>query len=478
MTEKRIGRQDPTQGFTLPYTETRGSEAIDLYNSSGRTAIEWQEKLIYDILAVNEDGLWVHSRFGYSVPRQNGKNEVIAIRELYGLRNGERILHTAHRTSTSRAAWERLVFLLESIGIQQKSAANPDGYTSGKSKGQEFIFLPEEWGGGRIQFRTRTTTGGLGETFDLLVIDEAQEYQDDQESALKYTIVSSDNPQTILLGTPPTAYSSGTIFPTFRKQVLCGEKRNSGWAEWSVENQTDPNDVDAWYLTNPSLGFKLTERAIDDEVGEDPIDFNIQRLGLWITYNQKSEISEVEWDELEVALLPEIIGYLSVGVKFNKDGTTASLSIAGRTSDEKIFVESIGCRSMRDGIEWIVSFINSIKGQYSKVIVDGASGTQLLADAMKDAKLRPPVIATTGEVIKANSTFAQNVFNHKLIHMHQPGLKDIVTNCEKRPIGSGGGFGYKSIKITADISLMESMILAQWGAEEFKTPAKKQKVSY
>lgn len=270
--ELRRGNQDPTTFFILHYTESKGKEAIDLYNKSGRTAQEWQSKLITDMLAVDEDGLWVHSRFGYSVPRQNGKNEVVAMRELFGLRNGERILHTAHRTSTSRSAWERLVFLLESIGISEKSAANPDGYTSGKSKGQEFIFLPEIWGGGRIQFRTRTTTGGLGETFDLLVIDEAQEYQDDQESALKYTIVSSDNPQTILLGTPPTPYSSGTKFPEFRKKVLCGEMKHAGWAEWSVEDKTDMNDTEAWYRTNPSLGYKLSERAIEDEIGDDEID--------------------------------------------------------------------------------------------------------------------------------------------------------------------------------------------------------------
>ena len=83
MAETRKGRQTPTQSVTLPYRETKGQEAIDYYNETGRTAQEWQELLIYDILAVGEDGLWVHTKFGYSVPRRNGKNEVVAIRELY-----------------------------------------------------------------------------------------------------------------------------------------------------------------------------------------------------------------------------------------------------------------------------------------------------------------------------------------------------------------------------------------------------------
>ena len=68
-------------------------------------------------------------------------------------------------------------------------------------------------GGGIIEFRTRTSKGGLGEGFDLLVIDEAQEYQDDQESALKYVVTDSKNPtRPFFVGTPPTPVSSGTVF--------------------------------------------------------------------------------------------------------------------------------------------------------------------------------------------------------------------------------------------------------------------------
>lgn len=57
MTEVRKGEQKPTQSVVLPYTETKGQEAVDIYNSSGRTAQEWQELMISDILAVNDEGL-------------------------------------------------------------------------------------------------------------------------------------------------------------------------------------------------------------------------------------------------------------------------------------------------------------------------------------------------------------------------------------------------------------------------------------
>ena len=142
---------------------------------------------MYDMLACDDNGLWVHQKFGYSVPRRNGKNEVVAMRELYGIvKRGEHILHTAHRTTTTHSAWERLLNLLAKANIPVAS--------SYRAFGKEHIELEN---GGKVEFRTRTSKGGLGEGFDLLVIDEAQEYQDDQESALKYVVTDSQNPQTV-----------------------------------------------------------------------------------------------------------------------------------------------------------------------------------------------------------------------------------------------------------------------------------------
>ena len=122
----------------------------------------------------------------------------------------------------------------------------------------------------------------MGEGFDLLVIDEAQEYTNDQESALKYVVTDSKNPQTLFCGTTPTPLSGGTVFTNLRKAALLGDTKNTGWEEWSVEEESDPQEKDLWYLTNHSLGTIFTERSVEDEIGDDVIDFHIQRLGLWL----------------------------------------------------------------------------------------------------------------------------------------------------------------------------------------------------
>ena len=464
MTELRKGRQTPTQSVVLPYSDTKGQEAIEIYNASGRTVQEWQGWMLANILAINEDGLWTHTKFGYSVPRRNGKNEIVVMREMYALQNGERVLHTAHRTTTSHSAWERLCNLLDKSNIEYKSI---------RASGRECIYI--KGSDARVDFRTRSSKGGLGEGFDLLVIDEAQEYTDDQESALKYVVTDSKNPQTIFCGTPPTPVSSGTVFTKLRKNVLEGALENAGWAEWSVERQSNVRDKDLWYETNPSLGTVFTERSVTDEIGIDEIDFNIQRLGLWLKYNQKSAISKTEWEELQAEKLPKLKGKLFVGIKYGHDGMNVAMSIAVKTKDNKIFVETIDCMEKRLGNWWIIDFLRT--ADVNKVAIDGANGQAILMDEMKEPKLKKPLLPTVKEIINANAAFEQAIFQQNITHMNQPSLMNSVSNCEKRSIGTNGGFGYKSLRDDIDVSILDSVILAYWLCKQNKDK-KKQKISY
>ena len=466
---KKIGSQYPTESIILPYDrkQSKAESAIELYEKSGREAYEWQINILEPMMAVDEDGLWVHMKFGYAVPRQNGKNEVVAMRELKGLYDGERIMHTAHRTTTSKAAFNRLLKIMEESGLEEKTH-----YTKNKAIGAEFIKLVD---GGEIHFRTRSSLGGLGESFDLLVIDEAQEYTDDQESALKYTIAASPNPQTVYTGTPPTPHSSGTVFTGLREQALRGLTEDVGWAEWSVPEQSDVRDVDLWYQANPSLGLRITERIIRSEIGDDEIDFNIQRLGLWLQYNQKSAINENDWEQLKAEELPKLTGKLFVGIKYGHDGMNVALSIAVKTEDEHVFVESIDCRSIREGNKWILDFLG--QADIQEVIVDGANGQAILAEQMKQSRLKKPVLPTVKEIIVANSTFEQELYQQTIRHRDQPSLTMVVTNADKRNIGSGGGFGYRSQIEEHDVALLDSIILAHWACSNAKPP-KKQRINY
>lgn len=469
---QRLGRQTPTCAVVLPYEQSHGQTAVLLYEQTGRKAQDWQKLMCEDIMAINSDGLWIHMKFGYSIPRRNGKSEVLIMRMLYGVTHGEHVLYTAHRTTTSHSMWEKTVDMLTKMGFVEK-----EDFKCVKQMGLERI----QWlkgDGGIIQFRTRSTKGGLGEGYDLLIIDEAQEYTDDQETALKYIVTDSLNPQTIMCGTPPTAVSSGHVFEKYRRQVLSGKGVDSGWAEWSVPELTDAHNVELWYETNPSLGTILTERKIRSELGgpDNQIDDNIQRLGLWLSYNQKSIFMRSEWESCMMPLpdLEEIRIY--IGIKYASAGGTVSAAVAVKLPDGKIFVEAIDCRFARDGNAWLIAYLSNphVKG----VVIDGAGAQSVLRDEMKDAGLRlRPVLPKVAEVVSANALFEKQFFGGMIAHADQPALEQIVTNCDHRAIGTGGGFGYKSILDGADITLLDAVILAHWLCSTRKDRPK-QTISY
>lgn len=463
--EIRKGRQTPTVSRILPYEDSKGAEAIDLYNQTGRTAQEWQERMIEDIMAVNADGLWVHMKAGWSIPRRNGKSEILIMRCLWDIINGRRTLYTAHRESTAAMAWEKTVKFLAKIGYKED-----EDFKSYKSAGRRSIEWLKDDTEAVVNFRTRTSTGGLGEGYDTLIIDEAQEYTADQESALKYVVTDSKNPQTLMCGTPPTAVSSGDVFLKYRKRCLTGAEDDAAWMEWSVPNLTDAHDPELWYETNPSLGTILTERTIRSELGDDQVDDNIQRLGLWLKYNQKSAISRDEWERCALTDKPELQDEIRLffAVKYSRTGTV-SLAVAAKTEDEKIFLECIDCRNVKDGNEWMMPYFRNPHTQ--SVVIDGAGNNTVLADDMADAQITcETMFPKVSDVVAANALFEQQLFAGNLRHMNQPALSQAAANSEHRAIGNGGGFGYTSILEGADISLLESTALAVWCCSNAKEP--------
>lgn len=470
--EIRKGKQTPTICIRLRYAESLGTEAVDLYNQSDRTAQDWQALMLEDIMAVNDSGLWIHMKYGWSIPRRNGKSEILIMRAIWDLLHERRCLYTAHRESTAASAWEKVLRLLTKMGYKED-----EDFKAYKSAGRRSIEWLKDGSEAVINFRTRSSTGGLGEGYDTLIIDEAQEYTADQESALKYVVTDSKNPQTLMCGTPPTAVSSGDVFLKYRRRCLTGKEEDAGWAEWSVPNLTDAHDPELWYLTNPSLGTILTERTIRSELGDDQVDDNIQRLGLWLRYSQKSAISKQEWSEYalkEKPMLPKK-PRIFFAVKYGSSGNV-SLAAAFKLDDGRIFIEAIDCRPVRDGNAWLMPFLRNPHAE--SVVIDGAGNQTVLASEMKDAGVKcKAVLPKVSDVVAAHALFEQQLFGGQIRHMDQPALAQAATNCEHRAIGSGGGFGYASVLEGADISLLEAVSLAHWLCANAKEH-KPQRVSY
>ena len=87
------------------YASTDGDLASEFASGYGMTPDRWQSDCLDDWLGRRRDGEYACTMCGLSVGRQNGKNGVIEIRELYGMiALGESFLHSAHEVKTTRSS--------------------------------------------------------------------------------------------------------------------------------------------------------------------------------------------------------------------------------------------------------------------------------------------------------------------------------------------------------------------------------------
>lgn len=305
------------------------------------------------------------------------------------------------------------------------------------------------------------------------ITHNCQEQNDAQEEALLPTISAGplQNPQVIMMGTPPTAGSTGTVFLRARRNLLQG-KSDIAWQEWSVENITDNYDIDAWYQTNPSLGYLITEKAIRAEAGAMSQDsFNKMRLG-WIPgVDAQRVFTDDEWNALaikEVKLPPE--PELVYAVKFAPDRSAVTLAV-GVPMAEKIHVEIIERKRMSEGISWLVRWLLDRWKNCNQIIIDGAAGQGLLIEELlrSEPKMKKRILApNVKEAGSAYALFYQAIQDGTLTHYNQPILNSAIRTAKRRDIGKDGMFGYAPLNPNIQMDPVDAVAFAYYGANRFK----------
>lgn len=469
-----VGNQVPTYSWCGSYNRTEGKLASDLADAYGMPPHPWQRLLLNDWLALDDDGRLLNSLCVLPVPRQNGKTGVCDPRETEGLIiRGEWILHTAHEYQTAKLAFDRL---RAKFGTRKNdpNARFPElnrlveRYTTSANQ-----MVLELTNGGRIEFRTRggNDDAGRGGTFDLVVVDEAQNYTDAQDAALSplNSAAPHGSPQTILMGTVPNPEKAlkGEKFAAIRAGMHEGPYVGGCIHEWGAPEVGDPLDVARWYEYNPSLGYQLLEPALmKDARTMNPDTFAREHLGWWPeSIATSAPILRSDWDRCRTDS-PERGGVVCYAVKFSPDGSVGTLAACHRNEDGRPpFVYVVDSRSLGHGIAWFVDALTRVREEAALFVIDGPSNSQNLVDRLiaervpKNQLCRP----RTQDVATACSTLCNAVRERTVTHYGQEALDTSACESRRRPIGTGGGYGFQSTD-RADATLVEAAALAYWGA--------------
>lgn len=445
-------------------SKTFGDLAADFAASYELAPDPWQQIVLDDWLA-EKAGRWASLTCGLSVPRQNGKNALLEVRELFGMvGRGEKFLHTAHEVKTARKAFKRLQHFF-GTRPDDPGAKFPELnalVTEVRNvNGQEAIFLRN---GGSVEIVARSKNSARGFTVDVLVMDEAQEMSEDDLEALMPTTSSAPlrNPQWIFTGTPPGPNANGEIFTRVRNEALSGKAVRLAWHEWSAEPDSDLDDRDEWRKVNPALiNGRLQFEVIEGERARFSDDgFGRERLGMWAVAGSSAVIDPQSWAEVaDAASMP--VESLALAVDVSPDRTMASVGLGGLRPDGRWHVE---LDEQRRGMGWIVPWVvkrcerNAIRA----VVIDGMSPAASLIDELARAGVK---VTTTSarDMATACGTFYDAVMDARLAHTDQPQVNAALSVARKRPIGDAWGWNRKNSD--SDITPLVAVTLALWGAQ-------------
>ena len=462
-TAKR-GAQKPRIQLEPKRAYSDGKDACELIASLGMSMDKWQETILNAWLGRDKYDKFTALSCGLSVPRQNGKNAIIEVRELYGLvATGEKFLHTAHEVRTARKAFLRLAAYFDDPRYPELSSMV---VSIRRTNGQEGIYLSN---GGTIEFSARSRGAARGFTVDTVVFDEAQELTDEQVEAMMSTMAAAPSGvrQLIYTGTPPAPNSPGTVFSRVRQSAIEQTDKHLAWHEWSAEEIGDVTDRKRWYATNPALGVRLDEEFTEAEMNTlTPDGFARERLGWWEKHALSNLVSAEEWDSLcvEPKDAPKD-GKLAYGVKFSSDGERVALVAALKQKDGSCYVELIDVYPMSRGTSWLGNWLLERKDKIACVAIDGRSNADNLVSKLNDGRFpqKGIIVAGTRGMVLATIRMKDAISEKKVSHIKQGLLDKSVTGSIKRPVGNDGGWCWGSTD-NSDSTPIEAASLALWGA--------------
>lgn len=470
-------------GYSLVHAE----RAIEFAAGYGFVLDEWQQEVVKAWLRTRPDGRWCASTWAVSVPRQNGKNGGLEVVELYGMvALNLKFLHTSHLLGSARKAFKRLLhFFGQKVNDPNAQFPELNALVKEirKTNGQEAIEL---YNGGLIELGARTGGAGRGSSFDVLVIDEAQEYEEDEQEALEPTVSASPSgdPITIFMGTPPADLSErGKPFVRIRNAAISGRDKRAAWVEHSPQGDVDKMsevelarfvaDRKNWAEANPALGIRITLETVEGEFHKWAArSFARERLNMWPTPTDVGApaFKKEQLDALEIENPSADWPVAAYAVDMNHERTKVTIAVASFGAADKVHLELAADTAFDDdGTEALVEWLWSRAKRIKPVVIDAFSPARDVLEVKLKRKGMKVFILGANEYAQACSLLELAVLRDKSItHFGQEHLTTSLLSVSKKPMKNyPSSFTWLKADIQFDISPTVAVTCALFGALKF-----------
>lgn len=425
-----VGNQTPRFQVAPPCEHyAAGDDAIEFGRLIGVPLDEWQHCGIRNGLGRNADGSWAAFEVCVICQRQNGKGSITDVVELYALfvLGLPVIIHSAHRLETSRKAFRVIKGIIE---------RNPDLARRCKpiNDSDEHI---ETIGGCRLEFRTRTKSGGRGLTCDLLVLDEALELTDEQIQAIVPTLTARPGAQ---------IWYTSTV-PKFGDQHLCKVRKSAkagaprlAYVEWGVDKRARLDDPAALAAANPAYGKRISFERLEDLrriLGDDA--FKTECMGIWPPSADDlwQVVSEDEWNAAGDPL-SRVEGGRAIGISMERDRSVTYVGFVGRRADG---LRHMGLRERFRGsagvVDRVLELLEDEERPVTAVVIGASDPARSLLPDLRAAGVEVLTPSTQDVAAECCAVYdalagAGEDTARDLRHSHQEPLRDAFAGAAKK----------------------------------------------
>lgn len=460
-----LGSQTPTLLCEAPGAKdySLGEMACEWAEAVGYELYPWQRLCVRAILARRSDGLWSARDAVLEVTRQNGKNVVLEVIELFlvFVVGAKLVIHSAHRVDTSAEHFLRLEERIRSnpeLMAKMALGKTNDGFT--KAHGQEAVELDS---GRRILFKARATNTGRGPSPQLIVIDEAFDCSASAIGSMAPSLTAQRNPLILYASSAPKS-TSLLLHDLHRRAVEADPTDRLLYIGWRSPEGADPEDDEQVARVNPSLG--LGRVSIES---------------IWANKRLLRRMpGEFEREHLGVAEMPEdedagpipldvwaactdasatIATHHAWALAVTPDRKWSALGLAGRTADGMLFVST---QEHRRGTDWVLDAVAKKWAERRvplRVFTGGPEGALIAPIRERGVEVIEVAAAgfaqATGQVIDAAN-------GGRLRHLEQPSLDKSIAGAVVR-VGEAGAATWSQRKSSIEITPLIAVTVAAGG---------------
>jgi len=271
-----LGNVEPRLSNRPLKAKSRIDEVAQLAEQIGVPLLDWQKHILKDMLSVDDNNQFIRKSTLLICARQQGKSHVGRMRAIAGLMLfGEKnqLIMSSNR-GMALSNFRDICNIFENsdeLGklVRQIRYAN----------GTECI---EMRNGNRLDVVAATRDGSRGRTADFLWIDEVREINPEAFAAALPVTRARMNSQTYLSSNAGDAFS--VTLNDLREKALSNPPESFGFYEYSAPQWAKLDDRKAWQAANPSLGYLVSEAAIEEALSVNTVEnFRTETLCQWIS---------------------------------------------------------------------------------------------------------------------------------------------------------------------------------------------------